>query len=1536
MDLMNIESSEGKVPEACGNALSRRSFVELTVGAITMLPAAAGGFAITLEPEQAYAADSVSPATKIVIAKPNETGFAVADVTGGSRVPIAGAKITLTSNENKKSISGTTGEDGVWLADLSKIASPVKDANGVDTYSAQVAITLEKDGYRSFETGWLSVKGGAGFDLPTQKIGDELAYPKRVTLSDWDILYTNNEFAVTPANDETHEIKVVFASKVAGEVSASLVASKQRMNMMSSKATATKQGNGYIATVSLQGAFLLKNHGHALFPNDQYTIDYTVGGKSYSAPIRLRVTEAPTALTAPFAKKMSFAPFGDAAMKLSLRFPSWVPLVAGKEVQLWKPDLPIDICFDPYGYFRASLRTPEWGYKSKDGKVDGNAWKTLPRKSFSEQYTQAKSEMASYAMKSAAFMVNSSRSTFDAFEHSRTLKVAFSAEAAIAGRWSDNSNAFRCKGELRGMLNIAFSIAKQLFAGPVPIVLQFDLNTHASIGVGCGIIIPYLVKASENGWSTWEYDFASTGVNFTLRIAPALSAGLGIKGVASISLQGMLAFTVFVGAGPLPKGGKETNPHAIIGLTAKVNVVIQMMFFTIPVNLKTYDLPKLYDNWDPDKLYAQAETDWFASAAATNFDGAAAMDLGDGLAEMEGDGVSEDGSLTGQSDDAGASLVRYEVNTEGLSTEDGLAYGITTFDTVQDVPLGDVGDTMFTAESSPDLKAQNANEDTVLRAQDAVEDAVPQYASYGTHDYAPQVIENVQSHTRLGANSGIVPGARQRIAKGVVSDPRVKIVSVYGRAVMFRLAAVKVNGKVRTRIVGQMLQTTTKPAGPICVFDFDPKIKKDPTKEYGDSNKVDRNDLWDYDFDVAVLSLHGSYQSIQFFVISGTRDNNASLGQVASDVVFQHIRFDVRDERFDNITCSSHGVKASNYVLDFAKTGTWYHNFSCPHIQFVKDRPDNKENVGANNTQSELFFTFLIRSAQSPDKVMSSKSEDGVRVSIGFSSAYVIASEVSYAKFLMFDLSNLTSNLNDPTVYELTCTKRLRKNDFSGWSIVSLRGAENVHHYGLLITAYHREKQESGYKNLRTRVLEAKLWGTSSAEGYLDEEDNTDLFRLVDWPAHEGQFLASVDSKLQSATFSGESLQPTYKQIGSDEFAVSSFGLDPSGTILYYPTVREGSPGYKYATSDGSSDIESAPMPEIKQHCIMACRMRDGKFSDPFVFAEVEYDMDNLAVVNVSSDFIGFISTDVLDAGNGTADLYYTAFPFVKCANVIGCEAVTPLAFPGSEAVFDLTVRNDGNTFISGFTAQIMEKGGKSEGSKQVVFSKDTLQESNYNPSENGKLKDVEDDYALAPGKTSVYRVSLTIPKGWTGKKSVCVKATDVVVAPVKVSSNTAMQGMSDLSAQADPDETDGVAEEGWHDGDIYETYGYDDSGAYEYEVGSNKGDYDEENGGEPYDVIQMEGENTFFDNDDFDDDEIYDEDDYNLQLDDAPIKEVDAFGNNAMPEAASPARLTLPKTSDTLGGLLGVAALAGAALAAYSARRAANEKKRDEEAESE
>lgn len=156
-----------------------------------------------------------------------------------------------------------------------------------------------------------------------------------------------------------------------------------------------------------------------------------------------------------------------------------------------------------------------------------------------------------------------------------------------------------------------------------------------------------------------------------------------------------------------------------------------------------------------------------------------------------------------------------------------------------------------------------------------------------------------------------------------------------------------------------------------------------------------------------------------------------------------------------------------------------------------------------------------------------------------------------------------------------------------------------------------------------------------------------------------------------------------------------------------------------------------------------------------------------------------YIDTDARDSEGGVlyhaANIWYTAVPAVRCVTATACEAPNPFVSPGGEIDFHVAVRNDGNTFLSGCLFELCsrnEETGEYErvpgASARVTFGLDNTLESTYNRmGPDGELMGLEPDYALAPGKTSVYAVTVTVPKDWpSGDKKVLFVTSDGTVAP--------------------------------------------------------------------------------------------------------------------------------------------------------------------------
>lgn len=110
---------------------------------------------------------------------------------------------------------------------------------------------------------------------------------------------------------------------------------------------------------------------------------------------------------------------------------------------------------------------------------------------------------------------------------------------------------------------------------------------------------------------------------------------------------------------------------------------------------------------------------------------------------------------------------------------------------------------------------------------------------------------------------------------------------------------------------------------------------------------------------------------------------------------------------------------------------------------------------------------------------------------------------------------------------------------------------------------------------------------------------------------------------------------------------------------------------------------------------------------------------------------------------------------------------------------FCLKLRNDGNCFLSGVDLAVAEVGREPFATMKLEFRADNVFESEWNPrGEDGKLQNVEEDGALAPGMTARYVAEYaTVPSMWEGEKEIEVFVTAVHAT-----------GLGALSTQAEDD----------------------------------------------------------------------------------------------------------------------------------------------------
>ena len=1395
--------------------LTRRSFLRLFSGALATLPVLAGGQ--VLAPRPAIADDQKDDEAPgglesnwviIDVVAPYEVGVVVYDVTkvtyDKSGLPVyegaylSGAKVKVTSRYNGKAKEVTTAASGdskgVANLDIRHLAINDEgvdvDEKTLDEYVFNGTIEVTLAGYRPFRTLLERVEGGSGLMVPTQPLETLKAYPYCVGFDGWDALYCNNEFVSTTANTQDHTIEAVVNLTRPDEVrdadlSLELWVSGERSARMTSGA---KVANGQ-ATASFKGPFLKLGSGSDLPAGGTFQLRLVPAGSGSGTasdydltwPLNFAVSLAPDdSLGAPADKAgQTLTPInlqGSSGLDFNV---SGIPLISGPS-KFWIPELPIGIYLNPFGLVQISIKSPSWGYLNDRGASDKNGWGTYPRKTVEQQWQKKVATAKSMSEKTtAAFSRNGNVSQIDLFT---SISAMVNLELLAVAKWDSEKGLFQGEIGGRGTLSINFTITENFFAGPIPVLITFALDANFSVGLFAAAYCTrkdkkQLLLETAFDFSRWQWDYADTGFNFTMNICPSLSCGIGIRGIASISIKGAISFTMFLGVGIAGSQGDRPNPHLRAGWEAVISLVLEFFIFTKSFTLYDTGYLPIYDNWN---LSAQA-----AGVAANLLAAKSADDLLDemvivseGMLEKTGE-ARLSGSFAPQGDAETPSWddLRREVT---YTTEDGAR--VTSY-------AYDVADALSRKTYGAD---GTYGKDSALRP---TEQAVPVgLGPAGEPSQAPEVewlgsmagdLSGDVGVACLGAEGGVRPSNDVRLfgtdVSHVFGDPRIKIFSVPGRGqqratILFRIASVEVNGSMRTRVVGTVIDGSGK--GRAGVVEFDTR---------GTGAGVDHDRLYDYDFDVQV----GSYtdgQSLSMVVLSGERKagDGTSLASAATDLVMTYIVFAISwEENPDGLplqayTWTGGGSTVSWKVSDlFPDARDTFHMVSGIQCTYW----------GRLYHGGLAFVTFLDRSGKTMREALGDAASVAVRmVSIGL---YYNGDYEMY--FVEKVVGTNYDHVLDSAVYE-----HVMYPEVGGRHLLMMRGA-NVCHYHLV------------------KVMDDGSLGQISIC-----EDQEPGIRLVYWPNRSDgyHYLVSCpkdgslglrgagpggtgDWTLHAATWSDdETPRLKVRPVGPSGFNVVNFAVNPRGNFIFWPHTRAVSNDRVWDTRrvDGRDQEVEDVVERPALHQVMACRMRGDTFSDPFVVADLENDTDQLtAIATTARAAVEMMRTSLVDTGERdgegnplyhAADIWYTSVPDVRCVTAIGCATENAIVAPGAKMEFEVAVRNDGNTYLRGCTLTLCvhdertDAYSRVEGSSASVTFADALQPSTYNPDDgSGNLKNTEPDRSLAPGKSAVYKVEVDIPKDWEGAKKVLFVASDG-----QLTEDYGVQSaQSAMSAQAEP-----------------------------------------------------------------------------------------------------------------------------------------------------
>ena len=1638
------------------HAVSRRDFFKIVTGSIVAMPAVAGGFLVP--PTTAYAEEDLSEThggtadgvvERIKVVAKNEAGFCVVDMSKGGTEKVVGATVRLTSRYNGKSVEDVTDEDGIVTLDIRELAENPDnlDLNKLETYEFNGSILITCDGYRTVEIPLARIEGASPMIVPSRPLTDGLPYPRSTSFDEWDALYTENAFAQTSDNTGEHVLALDWRQVGTGTATISLKRGDTGETLLSTTAT-PRDG---VLTASFKGAFLKEGSADALPRDVAFVVEVVQDGRTYSNDINLRVVEG--AIAAPASEEeLTLTPIntnngGSNQTGLDLKWPSGLPLVGGGSLKTWSPDLPVNVYVNPFGYIQVTIKSPSWGYKADNSGSNEQGWGTYPQKSVADQFN--KMVQTAEKMSTATTTALASPKFFSKIDMAASFSLMGNFQIVAAAQWNKDKGTFQ--GLLGAQLFLACdaSITENFFAGPIPVLVTFGINSSLTVGINCGI---YSVKDPKKpdeklieaafDFSRWKFDYTDTGLTVTINITPSLSVGVGIRGVASISIQGK--FTLMMYFGFTYRGELDTRthplPHYIFGYSAQINLVLHMFLFTKTFSLKNWKYRDFYNNWEGglkaaadeaegdmlkamadqsmpallgqmsiitgDMLAQTAEFDGSTDLAGQSEGGTALFDwetmreddivapLADGtmitysvyslLEEEDGQPAGSEAAAVGDSSQEGADApeaqgaeavaasvatpedtsaaevaATTETTTEAVAltamatealpgeTETGAgtggdsAEGLTaqedapTGETLAEVPAEDavasveettdinVADTDSTSSQATDTAGNDAaaSADTTNAATEgASQRKRGRLRRRSSVVYTPRGSggEGLTAMSwnflnlpnpgvmQLGNERGIRPSSDTIVAEKVFGDPRVKVLNVNllpgtetARATCcFRIASVTVDDAPRTRLVMTIIHTEGSDQSWLestphyRVFDFD----------INDIEGVSHKDLYDYDFDIALTTRTETYtngpngekidveiERLRIAIVSGRRASGdaTSLASAATDLVFTYISVDV-DELHDTVmpTYIAHSIPASDVMGSDGR----YHCISS--LQCVPDK--------AKGTDT-LIISYLDRIADNPDDILSDE-EGKVDIKPSFILVNVHIGNMLIPK--REDIDAKMGVISDPGVFELSLSPKI-----GGYFTLAMRGLKRTYFYLLDVNS----------KN--TTLSNIMMGATLDTSMHLVPWPQQDCF-LTSYPKAEyvetlAQNWRNPDELdrsqwvLQKATWNTETAVPgmamlSFEPVGPESFNFSNFGINSHGTFIFWPQGKDGDDGRIYNEDGSFEQNEDTPVYQI-----MACRIRDGKFGDPFVAADVTHDMASMHVVDTRGENcpLEVLSTELVDPNDDevyyASNLWYTSVPNLNCATVLGCECPIPLAAPGGTLRFNITIRNDGNTYLSSCYAAmwVHEDDGSVHhvNSSKVTFSEKTLLESRYNPRlEDGSLQDVESDFSLAPGKCSVFAADVVIPSDWEGDKYVSFTAT----APE-------MAEHGGLNTQAEEDNL------------VYQSY---EVGPGEYKVYQQRTSTDQdpdrthmhvvtvvppEAEGEPYSdaPVRTKGSSDTRPGDD------------DGHADTKPTGGARGTGAR-LPETGDPSSVVLP------AGL----ALAGAAMTAYGARRAANESVDEEE----
>ena len=613
------------------HALSRRSFLRLAAGTLTALPTVVGGVLVAT-PTAAFAEDGLeaqaatTDVLKLVALRTTEVCVSVIDLTDGGRRAIVGAKVKIISRYNDKTAEATTGDNGVAVLRIAELAEQeARERTGAYTFRARIEVQAQ--GYRIFKTGLANITGGSGFEAGTERLQAGVPYPSRVSFDDWDILYSNNEFGIWKYNTYDHKLEIEFEGVAQSPLKVRLTSNADQTFAEGT----TTPTNGRV-TVSFGGRFLQEGHQQSLALGGNYLLQYSQRGVDYEVPLALVIRKGEGKLDdSPESYKFSdFAPLSSVSKLLEFKIPDNKAVIGGTKIRLF-PSLSLPIMFSTdfiSGLYSLSINITGlftgwaeddqgnptwcdyWGYKTDKGNPDPKAWSKHPYNSPSKQLEKLKSGMAKDAsdlygkMKawSKSSTKNNKKYGIGHVPKGGTLDHQFKVSVWLNNyvKWQERDKVWQCLGGSVAV-NVGFEISftKPFMFLYVPMYIVIAFNIDATFAE---MVLAWTAKELLNP-STWQWDWGSQSIYFTITPKLSLTLGIGIKGFVSVSICAAISITGTIGLNftsspkqlPPNAAGKQLRYTVSAGFKITLNATLWLV--SVEKSFDPWEAPNFIDSW---------------------------------------------------------------------------------------------------------------------------------------------------------------------------------------------------------------------------------------------------------------------------------------------------------------------------------------------------------------------------------------------------------------------------------------------------------------------------------------------------------------------------------------------------------------------------------------------------------------------------------------------------------------------------------------------------------------------------------------------------------------------------------------------------------------------------------------------------------------------------------------------------------------------------------------------------------------------------